>query len=530
VHFPKRPNDFKPTWRILMALHVGFLTWASQPGPFLNDHFQGIRALPQAFFSPRGSLTLNQSIRDFLSWFPTHTFPIYPSTPSHTMSGWPPPEASSPSVSLISAHLSFIVLTIILPLVFSFYFHRVGYLSRKALPIKRNDAEPLTREDVQYDLLTYLFTEPTAVFTKPPGSGGGKQQEEDKVAFGDLYVSTLYSSHRCSKVLKGKMHDTPAFSVEFAKLALLTNVGRINTTMACKGKTLSFFFSFAPSPPTRCPVPFILCLLFSLFRDLMDDITVFPEMKTALRTYHPVPSLQKTDGNAQDAPRIKNCLKAALLPSELRTMPPTTPEEILQKLVLPSPLPPVSFVLCHYFLSCLEIGSTTTYERCQSHFRTGQSRCCEWSPRAPFYYTTTLTQSAHQPLSSTHFDGNLNFLDLFLSNTGLPSAGRGRAFLWLLYHYLESNTGPNPFDDQYSTRHPGKIPLLRTLSIAEHDRENVDTREEIEWGNNMSLQRNLFLQKLVVEPDRVKNKPHAHYVTGSFSLSLSFGVLCLVQT
>jgi Ino eighty subunit 1 len=56
-------------------------------------------------------------------------------------------------------------------------------------------------------------------------------------------------------------------------------------------------------------------------------------MKTALRTYHPVPSLQKTDGNAQDAPRIKNCLKAALLPSELKTVPPSTPEDILEKAV-----------------------------------------------------------------------------------------------------------------------------------------------------------------------------------------------------
>lgn len=56
-------------------------------------------------------------------------------------------------------------------------------------------------------------------------------------------------------------------------------------------------------------------------------------MKTALRTYHPVPSLQKTDGNAQDAPRIKNCLKAALLPAEIKGDPPSTPEQILEKLV-----------------------------------------------------------------------------------------------------------------------------------------------------------------------------------------------------
>jgi Ino eighty subunit 1 len=60
-------------------------------------------------------------------------------------------------------------------------------------------------------------------------------------------------------------------------------------------------------------------------------------MKTALRTYHPVPSLQKSDGNAQDAPRIKNCLKAALLSSELKGVAPSTPEEILEKQVTETP-------------------------------------------------------------------------------------------------------------------------------------------------------------------------------------------------
>src|SRR6266545_1165542 len=104
---------------------------------------------------------------------------------------------------------------------------RAGYLSRKALPIKRNDAEPLTREDVQYNFLTCLFTDPTTAFTKP-NSG-----RRERVNFSDLYISALYCSSRCSKVLKDKMQDTPAFSVEFSKLALLTNVGRINTTMAC---------------------------------------------------------------------------------------------------------------------------------------------------------------------------------------------------------------------------------------------------------------------------------------------------------
>ena len=44
-------------------------------------------------------------------------------------------------------------------------------------------------------------------------------------------------------------------------------------------------------------------------------------MRTSLRTYHPVPSLQKTDGNLQDAPRIKNLLKACQLPHETDNVP-----------------------------------------------------------------------------------------------------------------------------------------------------------------------------------------------------------------
>ena len=106
------------------------------------------------------------------------------------------------------------------------------------MPIKRNDAEPLTREDVQYDLLHYIFTDNHAVFTNPDSADSGKRV---KVTFGDLYVSALYTSSKCSKVLKEKMVETPAFSIEFAKIALLTNVGRINTTMACKKSMRTLF-------------------------------------------------------------------------------------------------------------------------------------------------------------------------------------------------------------------------------------------------------------------------------------------------
>ena len=102
--------------------------------------------------------------------------------------------------------------------------------------IKRADAEPLTRADLQYDFLKSIFDDDQVVFTDPFQTLGGKPPGS-KVTFRDLYVNALYNSNKCSKVLKEKMVENPAFAIEFAKISLLTNVGRINTTMACMFRT-----------------------------------------------------------------------------------------------------------------------------------------------------------------------------------------------------------------------------------------------------------------------------------------------------
>ncbi|KAF7306683.1 hypothetical protein MIND_00460000 [Mycena indigotica] len=298
----------------------------------------------------------------------------------------------------------------------------VGYLSRKSLPIKRMDAEPLTREDLQYgksrdasshayhfmralDFLFHVFDNNQNVFHSPQGK---------LVPFRQLYLDALYSSNKCSKVLKDRMTESPAFGIEFSKIALLVNVARINTTMA-----------------------------------------FFPEMKTALRTYHPVPSLQKTDGNAQDAPRIKNCLKAALLPSEFKSVPPSTPDEIIAKRVA-GLRPPTSVVNLIFVL-----------------------------------------YNHAAPTANRHFDGTINFLDLFLPKP-MSSPDRANAFLWLIYHYLEDSVGPNPFDDAYSAANKGKAPAIKRLTKEDQALENVDTPEEKEFGKKMTNIRNDFLTKLVM--------------------------------
>ncbi|PCH33506.1 hypothetical protein WOLCODRAFT_129794 [Wolfiporia cocos MD-104 SS10] len=296
------------------------------------------------------------------------------------------------------------------------------YLGRKTLPIKRGDAEPLTREDLQYALLYHIFADRTCAFVDYLAPG------KPVVNFCDLYVNALYNSSKCSKVLKEKMVETPAFAIEFAKISLLTNVGRINTTMA-----------------------------------------FFPEMKTALRSYHPVPSLQKTNGNLQDAPRIKNCLKAALLPFEFKTPPPSTPQEILDK-ARSGVIPPTSIVNLIFVLS----------------------------------------NANHSQQVSSHFDPPVDFLDLFLP-VNLSSPTRARAFLWLMFHYLSGGDKPNPFDDEYSRSHPGKVPRMHSLSREEMATENVDPIEEIEFGRKKSAERSKFLKELVdemeMEKQRARNPP-----------------------
>ncbi|KAJ7748795.1 hypothetical protein DFH07DRAFT_961996 [Mycena maculata] len=265
------------------------------------------------------------------------------------------------------------------------------------------------------DLLDHIFQDNSEVFHHPLPT-------EKLCTFRDMYIYTFSTSPKCSKAIKEKMADTPAFALELAKIALLTNVGRINTTMA-----------------------------------------FFPEVATPMRTYHPIPSLQKTDGNAQDAPRIKTCLKAALLPSESLRVHPAKPDEILEQ-SRAGRHPATSVVNLIFVLSIYAI-----------------------------------------PLSSVHFDGVVHFFDLFLprplvSPDRLSSPDRARAFLWLMYYYLENPDGHNPFGDAFSQLHPGKAPLIERLKDEER-MGDMDPPEELEWGAMMAGQRQTFIKRIASGED-----------------------------
>lgn len=104
--------------------------------------------------------------------------------------------------------------------------------------LQRADAEPLTRADIQYDLLEAIFNDRHAVFTGP-ASEGLTPPRPKKITFSELYSLAIMTSPRCSKILRDKMGELPEFGIDFAKICFLINIGRINTTMACKGYTIS---------------------------------------------------------------------------------------------------------------------------------------------------------------------------------------------------------------------------------------------------------------------------------------------------
>lgn len=96
-----------------------------------------------------------------------------------------------------------------------------------------------------------------------------------------------------------------------------------------------------------------------------------------------------------------------------------------------------------------------------------------------------------------------------------------------MFHYLSAPGAANPFDDDYSRAHPGKVPALRSLSREEMQAENQDPDDEIEWGKIKSQQRGKFLKELVDEMEADKRRKRSAQmvppVSSSFSASVYSG-------
>ncbi|KAI9829485.1 MAG: hypothetical protein M1819_006305 [Sarea resinae] len=208
----------------------------------------------------------------------------------------------------------------------------------------------------------------------------------------------------------------------------------------------------------------MVCLLVNVGR-MNTTLNFFPEMRAQLRTYHSIPSLQAhQDPTAykqlQDAPRLKSILKGA---SEDNDEP-------------------------------------STIDKLKSHS----------VPRTnPVNLIFILSQYAPK-ISELHFFPPRDFYDLVMRST-LSSRSRAKAFLWLMWWYLESDftkdaAESNPFGSGVAGEGAGgmpiKVPPFEHLTEEQANLENVDTDEELAYGEAKMAER-----KRIIESDNAATAP-----------------------
>lgn len=253
----------------------------------------------------------------------------------------------------------------------------------------------------------------------------------EMLTFKELYIEALMHSGKCTKAMRDKIIADEEFAEDFAKVCLLVNVGRINTTLA-----------------------------------------FYPEMKTILRSYHPLPSLQRTENtrrHLQDAPRMKSLLKSVLLDGEkpgIAGSGTATGALATKNTRAPAVEGP---------------GEETPADLTELIKRKTKGK----KKAVTSVITVIFLLAMHSTdITTLHFDHPHDFFTLFFPHPdfAVPSKERARTFLWLVWHYLEGGAvlppgsyGKNPFDDETTSQSFIKAKKAwENLGIAEQAKVNVN--------------------------------------------------------
>ncbi|OBA20002.1 hypothetical protein METBIDRAFT_16572, partial [Metschnikowia bicuspidata var. bicuspidata NRRL YB-4993] len=299
--------------------------------------------------------------------------------------------------------------------------------------LKKTDGEPFWRRDIQHDFLEELFGDQLKVFTNYfPPSDIENAANGPKLTFAELYVRTLAESSKSSRILSERLIRDSEVGILVSKVCLLVNAGRMNTT-----------------------------------------INFVPDMRSVLRTYHLIPSLQADpDGISkplQDTPRLKTILKAVCDGLE-------DYQTLFDVLRAPKQEKPNTNIIKLIFLM-------------SSFFQ-----------NIPYHYddlpSETSTDSANG-VPNSHGPQN-KFMEFFLNDKMSPKS-RARRFLWLMYTYMEtsfheSELEKNPFN-------PKHIPPIEYISPEELGSFDRDTDYEIEYATKMYHTRMMHLNEDIVHPE-----------------------------
>lgn len=299
-------------------------------------------------------------------------------------------------------------------------------ISIGSLHLKKSDGKPFWRKDIQYDFLKELFNDTNRVFTNHfPRCEIDHAVNNPKLTFAELYIRTLAESSKCSKILSERLIRDPEVGVAVSKVCLLVNAGRINTT-----------------------------------------VNFVPDMRSALRTYHLIPSLQVgPDGSTkplQDTPRLKTIIKAVCddqneqrsLLNILKDPSQTKPNTNIIKLI---------FLLSNFFQN------------------------------VPYHYHDSIKSEG--PLQSLEVFSNSmqnRFMEFFLDHKIHPKC-RAKRFLWLIYTYMETSFKENELEQ--NPFNPHRIPPIEYISPEDFELFDIDTDYEIEFATKMYHTRILHLKE-----------------------------------
>lgn len=324
--------------------------------------------------------------------------------------------------------------------------------------LKKPDGSYFTRKDIQYKFLSLLLSDKREIFTNVfygkyltslvplrdvydrDGSvtilnvnndefDARRFISHEKLTFSQMYLLSLATSSKCSKVLRDKLLLDHQVAFCICVLSLLVNIGRLNTT-----------------------------------------INFYLEMTSQLRTFHSVPSLQckNTDPKTlQDTPRLKSILKN---------------------------LPFGNFAIN---LSFSYNEENTDIEKC--NIINYIFAMCEHSALINAKF---LNEQYIDFVDSKNTSGEAvvrgNCLFDILDTSYYKPEDRCNVFIWLLYIHLETNI--TEMDIKNSLKLFGKrVPDSEEYRIRlerNYEDYDIDTPEEIQYGEEQYLKRKEFLKKL----------------------------------
>lgn len=362
--------------------------------------------------------------------------------------------------------------------------------------VKKKDGDFLTRKELQYSFFRELLSDGREVFTnifhkkffnmlvpfRDLYDDKGHVQimnvtdkefdarrffSHKKLTFSQLYVLCLATSSKSSKVLREKLLADHFMAFSTCMLALLVNVGRLNTT-----------------------------------------INFSPEMTSQLRIFHSIPCLQCASPDKkslQDTPRLKSILRNLPLGNDAIDL-----EKMYKDRDDNDDTGHPTFNVINMIFSLCDNPTFIKELLFKKEYFCGDLVDLNDEPHLP---PPQGGEQEHEQDDENN-EGELSIYT-FLDSSKYTIKCRVTIILWILYILLETNLtersilnslklfGENIGDGKY------KIRLKLDKNGRDPDNHDMDQRSEVKYGNMLRERRKLFLEKknIIIKDDSIGMNP-----------------------